>query len=55
MSLCKLTVHAAQVFMRPLCIMLRSLVDLSLDSAQGSSLLGTTVRAFLRLHDFPAC
>jgi len=40
-----LTVHAAQVFMRPPRIMLRSLVDLSLDSAQGSSLLGTSVTA----------
>jgi len=42
---CMLTVHAAQVFMRPPRIMLRSLVDLSLDSAQGSSLLGTSVTA----------
>ena len=42
---CMLNVHAAQVFMRPPRIMLRSLVDLSLDSAQGSSLLGTSVTA----------
>lgn len=60
MSLCKLTAQAGQVFTRLPHTMLRSLVDMSLGNAQGSSLLGTSVRAFYNaciasLHADCAC